>query len=348
MRAGAALAFAVEYAATLHRSGRPVRSDGWFAARPGSRPVAEEVAESVVAAARRSTDERRVRHLGYLLAEAAVSPDLDADLVGAALRLAESLSWRQLALLAGVGRRDRVPLPMAPLEDDPRAWTAWAAREDVTDLQRAGLLDPPVAQPAPGLGPPPAADGRPAADPPRRARAPAARPRPAARRRRHRGPGRPGPPPLLTAAHGAVLGSRAVEPSVRVLAWQRTDENVGHSIARVERLPDGWVCHGSEVIAGPGATLACGFRVQLDASWATRTVEVWSMSRAGERRLRLTVDVGGRWWRDGTRAPDLDGCIDVDVAATPPDEHLSDQPSRRPGGRGLGDAARSPGSTSPT
>jgi len=41
------------------------------------------------------------------------------------------------------------------------------------------------------------------------------------------------------------------------------------------------------------------------------------MSRAGERRLRLTVDVGRRWWRDGTRAPDLDGCIDVDVAATP-------------------------------
>ena len=63
----------------------------------------------------------------------------------AALRLAESLSWRQLALLAGVGRRDRVPLPMAPLEDEPRAWTAWGAREDVAELQRAGLLDPPAA-----------------------------------------------------------------------------------------------------------------------------------------------------------------------------------------------------------
>jgi len=149
VRAGAVLAFAVEYAATLHRTGRSVRSDGWFAPRPGSRPVAEEVAETVVSAARRSTDERRVRHLGYLLAEAAVSSDVDADLIGRALRVAEPLSWRQLALLAGVGRRDRVPLPMAPLEDDPRAWTAWAAREDVTDLQRAGLLDPPPAPPRP-------------------------------------------------------------------------------------------------------------------------------------------------------------------------------------------------------
>jgi hypothetical protein len=53
-------------------------------------------------------------------------------------------------LLAGVGRRDRSPLPMTPLADEPRGWTAWGAREDVADLQRTGLLDPPPAQPRPG------------------------------------------------------------------------------------------------------------------------------------------------------------------------------------------------------
>lgn len=145
VRAGAALAFAVEYAATVRRNGRPVRTDDWFAPRAGRRSAAEELSEAVVLAARRSTDERRVRHLGYLLAEAAVSPDVDVELAGRALCLAGSLSWRQLALLAGVGRRDRVPLPMAPLEDEPRAWSAWGAREDVADLQRSGLLDPPPA-----------------------------------------------------------------------------------------------------------------------------------------------------------------------------------------------------------
>ena len=150
VRAGAALAFAVEYAATTHRSGRAVRTDSFFAPRPGSRPVAEELAEAVLAAARRSTDERRVRHLGYLLAEVAVSADIDAALAGRALRSGEQLTWRQLALLAAVGRRDRVPLPMTPLEEEPRAWTAWGAREDVADLQRAGLLDPPPAAPRPG------------------------------------------------------------------------------------------------------------------------------------------------------------------------------------------------------
>ncbi|MDT0277607.1 hypothetical protein [Blastococcus goldschmidtiae] len=144
VRAGAVLAFAVEYAATQHRSGRPARTDGWFTARAGSRAPAEDVAEAVVAAARRSTDERRVRHLGYLLAEVACSPDLDAELADRALRLTDDLSWRQLALLAGVGRRDRVPLPMAPLPDEPRVWSEWGAREDVADLQRSGLVDPPL------------------------------------------------------------------------------------------------------------------------------------------------------------------------------------------------------------
>ncbi|HEY0127100.1 MAG TPA: hypothetical protein VGB58_08190 [Blastococcus sp.] len=142
VRAGAALAFAVEYAATLHRNGRRARDDGWFDGRTGGRPAAQELAEAVVAAARRSTDERRVRHLGYSLAEVTVSPDVDLELAGRALRLVESLSWRQLALLAGVGRRERVPMPMAPLEDEPRAWSAWGAREDVTGLQSAGLLGP--------------------------------------------------------------------------------------------------------------------------------------------------------------------------------------------------------------
>ncbi|RZU31562.1 hypothetical protein [Blastococcus saxobsidens] len=150
VRAGAVLAFAVEHAATVHRAGRPVRTDRYFTPRPGSRSVAEELTEAVAAAARRATDERRVRHLGYLLAEVTVSADLDADLVTRALRLSGWLSWRQLALLAAVGRRDRVPLPMTPLEDEPRAWTAWGAREDLADLQRAGLLDPPPAQPRPG------------------------------------------------------------------------------------------------------------------------------------------------------------------------------------------------------
>jgi hypothetical protein len=108
-----------------------------------------------------------------------------------------------------------------------------------------------------------------------------------------------------------------VDAEVRVLAWRRTDEDRGHSMARIERREDGWTCHGSEVLAGPATVLACGFRVEVDRLWATRAVDVWSVAPAGERRLSLAADGDRKWWRNGSRAPELDGCVDVDVAATP-------------------------------
>jgi hypothetical protein len=127
-----------------------VRTDGFLTPDVGGRAPADELTEAAVLAARQTPEEWRVRHLGYLLAEVAYSTDVDAGLVGRALRLAEPLNWRQLAILAGVGRRERMPKPMAALPDEPPGWNGWAAREDAADLQRGGLLDPPVAVPRPG------------------------------------------------------------------------------------------------------------------------------------------------------------------------------------------------------
>ncbi|QNG38464.1 hypothetical protein F1C76_19565 [Geodermatophilaceae bacterium NBWT11] len=149
-RAGAALAFAVEHGVTLSRRDRRVRADGFFTERAGGRVAAREIGEGVLWAARGSADDRRVRHLGYLLAEVVVSPDVDAALADRVLRTTARLSWRQLVLLAAVGRRERSPLPLTPVPVDARAWTTWGAVEDLTELQQTGLLDPPVAVPRPG------------------------------------------------------------------------------------------------------------------------------------------------------------------------------------------------------
>lgn len=149
-RAGATLAFAAELAVTRSSQGRPVRSEGFFSVRVPPRSDGERLVEAAVLAARGTTDDHRIRHLGYLIAEVAVSSDIDAALADRALRLAAGCTWRQLVLLAAVGRRERAPLPLQPLEDDPRAWTAWGAREDLTGLQRAGLLDPPLTPARPG------------------------------------------------------------------------------------------------------------------------------------------------------------------------------------------------------
>ena len=109
----------------------------------GRRSAAERLVEDVVPRRRRTTEERRVRHLGYLVAEVAVSPDLDVVLAARALQLAESCSWRQLVLIAAVGRRGPLAAADGPLQDEPPAGAAWGAREDVADLRARGLLDPP-------------------------------------------------------------------------------------------------------------------------------------------------------------------------------------------------------------
>ncbi|WP_336031363.1 putative glycolipid-binding domain-containing protein [Geodermatophilus sp. FMUSA9-8] len=127
--------------------------------------------------------------------------------------------------------------------------------------------------------------------------------------------------------------------TTRVVAWRRADEDAGHSLARVERRPGGWLFHGTEVLAGPETLLACSFRVEVDDAWATRSVEVTAVSAAGERRLVLAAGDDRRWTRDGEPDPALDGCVDVDVAATPLTNTL---PIRRLAGLAAGEEVVTP------
>jgi uncharacterized protein len=105
--------------------------------------------------------------------------------------------------------------------------------------------------------------------------------------------------------------------NVWLLGWQRIDDILGHSMARVERLEDGWLCYGAEVLASPGETIACNFTVRLDRHWATREADISAVSQEGEKRLSLRANEVGHWWRDGDPIVELQGCVDIDVAATP-------------------------------
>jgi hypothetical protein len=104
---------------------------------------------------------------------------------------------------------------------------------------------------------------------------------------------------------------------VWLLSWRRTDESQGHSMARVERLDTGWLCNAAEVLASPSETIACMFTVRLNQDWETREVEIVAVSKEGESRLSLRADETQNWWRAGRPVPELRGCVDIDVAATP-------------------------------
>ena len=105
--------------------------------------------------------------------------------------------------------------------------------------------------------------------------------------------------------------------SAVTLVWRRVGGGEGHSLGRVERVEDGWRADGHEILATDETCLSCTFTVRLNPDWLTLAATVVSLDGSGERRLKLRADERRRWWNDGRRAPDLDGCIDIDIAATP-------------------------------
>jgi len=123
------------------------------------------------------------------------------------------------------------------------------------------------------------------------------------------------------------------------VAWQRVDGSHGHSVARMGAADGYRLFHGCEVLAGPDVWLACWFNVLLDQDWLTRDVEVRAVGADGEKLLRLAADDERRWSVDGVHRPGLDGCLDVDIAATPLTNTF---PIRRLASLSVGDEATSP------
>jgi uncharacterized protein len=126
---------------------------------------------------------------------------------------------------------------------------------------------------------------------------------------------------------------------VRTAVWERDDEGKGHSYGRMAATGDGWVFHGCEVLLDESESLACWFRVRVDRDWLTREVSVRAVDADGERTVELTADDRRHWLVDGVRRVDLEGCLDVDVAATPVTNTL---PIRRLAGLGVGDSVTTP------
>jgi len=81
---------------------------------------------------------------------------------------------------------------------------------------------------------------------------------------------------------------------------------------------------GDDVIVAEGVVVGgddedvpfgCSYRICCDSGWRVRSVEVHV---CGGASIVLTTDGDGSWRDgDGARLPRLDGCIDIDISATP-------------------------------
>jgi hypothetical protein len=103
---------------------------------------------------------------------------------------------------------------------------------------------------------------------------------------------------------------------VLTYAWTRLDLDAGLGLACLDS-GDVIRVDGREVAVHQGEAWAVSFRVELDRGWRTRLAEIAVVDDRGERTLLLEADGEGNWHRNETPFPELQGCLDVDIAATP-------------------------------
>jgi uncharacterized protein len=95
----------------------------------------------------------------------------------------------------------------------------------------------------------------------------------------------------------------------RSLLWSRVGQAGLEHLELANGSADGLVI----ALDDDGAPFRLLYRVEWDTRWRTRRVT----ARTSERALDLRADGDGRWTRDGAPAPELDGCLDVDLWPTP-------------------------------
>jgi uncharacterized protein len=73
----------------------------------------------------------------------------------------------------------------------------------------------------------------------------------------------------------------------------------------------------SQLILAVGDLASVHYRIECDPSWRFVRLEVTVTKAAGSSRMSLSADDDGHWHRDGTAMPSLEGCIDIDITASP-------------------------------
>ena len=92
----------------------------------------------------------------------------------------------------------------------------------------------------------------------------------------------------------------------------------GEGIERLNVVRDGGRVLATAVVEGAenGTPFGVRYEILCDARWRVRSLTVQPLS--GGKALELLADGQGRWTTgQGDPLPDLDGCIDADISATP-------------------------------
>ena len=141
VRIGATLIYAAAKIQENLKAGHAIRQDDFFAAKPGSRPTSEEIAEGVVLVAQREHEEKKLPFYGNLLANVAFHLGIDRTYANLLVRLGKELSYRQLCLLALFAQKKQLGLREGDYRDvQSFPPTQLAILYEIFDLDRRALV----------------------------------------------------------------------------------------------------------------------------------------------------------------------------------------------------------------
>ena len=111
-------------------------------------------------------------------------------------------------------------------------------------------------------------------------------------------------------------GLPSVAPMPPEAAWRHQGARSGFEVAFFSARGGAWMIHGCTTAIEDGAGWAVEYAIELDNAAATRRARINGRSAGGPCSVTLEADGAGRWPLDGDRAPELDGCPDVDLESS--------------------------------
>jgi hypothetical protein len=99
-------------------------------------------------------------------------------------------------------------------------------------------------------------------------------------------------------------------------AWRHRDARDGFECLFATSDAGGTRLRGRTAAVEDGEAWWFGYDIRVDTGWRTREATLWNGSAAGERTRHVEADGEGRWRVDGVAAPELDGCLDIDLEAS--------------------------------
>lgn len=99
-------------------------------------------------------------------------------------------------------------------------------------------------------------------------------------------------------------------------AWRHGPAQVGFEVVFPRKTSDGFYFESHTSAVEHEQAWAVYGRLEVDASGATRRAQVSGSSDTGRREVTLEHDGAGHWTIDGVPAPELAGCLDVDLESS--------------------------------